>query len=59
MEWKILKESEGVEIQKVLNQWRHQFHLHIHGVTTDANGKLVVILTREKKGEERCQTNQK
>ena len=48
MEWKILKEMQD-DVQKILNQWKHLYHLHIHGVTTDANGKLVVLLTREKK----------
>lgn len=48
MEWKILKES-ACDAQKTLNQWKHQYQIHIHGVTCDANGKLVVLLTREKK----------
>jgi len=50
MEWKILTETNS-DVQKTLNQWKHQYNIHIHGVTTDANGKLVILLTRERKRE--------
>ncbi len=48
-EWKVLVKSPE-EIQKILNQWKHKYIIHIHsteynGVGDSAN-KLLVILTR-------------
>ena len=48
VEWKILKDTP-VLVQKKLNQWKHNYHLTIHGVTHDNNSSVVVILTRTKK----------
>ena len=48
MEWRILRDSDAT-IQKTLNQWKHLYQIHIHGVTSDCNGNLIVILTREKR----------
>ena len=52
MEWKILVESPS-DMQKILNQWKHIYQIHIHSTAFNGVGdyanKLIVILTRERK----------
>ena len=43
--------GKAIDIQKILNQWKHTYYTCIHDVTTVGN-EIVVILTREKKKEE-------
>lgn len=47
MEFKILFESP-VEVQKKLNQWRHEFFINITGFTALPDGRVAVILLRRK-----------
>lgn len=47
MEWKILY-GDKADVQKTLNQWRHQYHIHIHGYAVD-NKEVSVLLTRDAK----------
>ena len=51
-EYKILR-GQPEELQKILNQWRHQYFLTIEGIVSQ-NDTIVIILIREskdKKGE--------
>ena len=48
MEWKILQNTPTI-VQTILNQWRHNYVLNIHGVTYDNNNHVVIVLTRKKK----------
>ncbi len=41
MEWKVLQGLPS-HVQKVLNQWKHKYYIHIHGMTS--NGDIVTIL---------------
>ena len=52
MEWRIV-EGHPSDVQKKLNQWKHQYHIHIHGfavtVLPNRSPYHSVLLTREKK----------
>lgn len=57
-EYKILRDTDS-ELQKKLNQWRHEFHIEIISVFMDNRmmdddvprpwGNLVIVLARERK----------
>ncbi len=54
-EWKILC-GNIQECQKKLNQWRHEYHIKIHGNSFNGVGDLandlIIILTRIKKEQD-------
>lgn len=45
-EWKCLKDT-NINTQKILNQWRHKYHIVIHGMSIDESGLVIVLLTRQ------------
>ena len=48
-EYKIITGHPTNEIQKWLNQWRHEFKLEIiKMLLNSSNGEVTVLLTREK-----------
>jgi hypothetical protein len=49
MEWKIIKDTVE-NAQRKLNQWRHMYYIHIHGIDFDEkSNKIIILLTREDK----------
>jgi hypothetical protein len=46
-EWRVL-ENDSLYVQKILNQWRHTYHIRIHGLTMYGD-MMIVLLTREPK----------
>lgn len=52
MEWKIIQ-GYPKDIQMKLNQWKHNYHIHIHGYDVssadDGSTWVCLLLTREKK----------
>ena len=46
-EWKVLSGNDS-DVQRTLNQWRHLYHIHIHGVSCSQDGYIIILLTREK-----------
>jgi len=48
MEWKILQ-GKIEDVQKTLNQWKHMYHIHIHGVNQVVYDRITIVLTRERK----------
>ncbi len=48
-EWKVIVDDEIVT-QKLLNTWRHKYHIVVHGVTYDPNHNFIItIITRQEK----------
>ena len=52
MDYKLLVEStaESFEIQKKLNQWKHNYNLKILTMCSVGQKSLAVLIQREKKG---------
>lgn len=48
-EYKVITSADAPEVQKLLNQWRHQYDLRLHGTTISADGKVSVIVERSEK----------
>jgi hypothetical protein len=47
-EYKVLHGMEPEEAQKLLNQWRHDYHLTLHGVNV-ARGVISMVVERKRK----------
>lgn len=45
-EFKILTSTKAEDAQKLLNQWRHDFTLKIHGFTAHSDGTVSLIAER-------------
>lgn len=53
MEYKIL-EGAASDVQKILNQWRHQYSINVLGISTikaEYTCHVTVLLTRTPKGD--------
>jgi hypothetical protein len=51
MEEYIIEKGNPSEIQKHLNQWRHDYVLTIHNTHCWPNGELTIIVSRIRKAE--------
>lgn len=48
-EWKIIDDNPS-DVQMKLNQWKHDYYIHIHGYVAIGNSNNIsVLLTRVKK----------
>ncbi len=47
-EYKILSDDTSI-IQKLLNQWKHEFDLHIISVVHTTASTIIMVLTRTKR----------
>ena len=47
MEWRILT-GVPIVVQQKLNIWKHDYYIHIHGVTYDNNNQVVIVMTRKR-----------
>jgi hypothetical protein len=47
IEWKILQDTT-LSVQRLLNKWKDDYIITIHGVTYDNNHSIIIVLTRKR-----------